>query len=118
MPTTLTPATAKLTHWLPNTAGELNLAIAYLLAFNTSLANMTGSPRVTIPCGFNHENLPFGLQLMGAIDSEYLLLAIGSLLEQEMAEELRKKAESNRFLKGFKPYEKPSPDAGVPHEDL
>ncbi|WP_448217833.1 amidase [Endozoicomonas sp. 2B-B] len=118
MPTTLTPAPARVNHWLTNTAGELNLAKAYLLAFNTSLANLTGGPRVTIPCGFNHENLPFGLQLMGAIDSEYLLLAIGSLLEQEMAEELMKKAESNTFLKGFKPHEKPSPDAHLPHKDL
>ncbi|WP_422138610.1 amidase [Endozoicomonas sp. ALC020] len=118
MPTTLTPATAKLKHWLTNTAGELNFATTYLLAFNTSLANLTGSPRITIPCGFNHEDLPFGLQLMGAFHSEYLLLALGNLLEQEMDGELRKKADSNTFLKRFKPYQKPSPDDGgsVPYK--
>ncbi|WP_448217831.1 amidase [Endozoicomonas sp. 2B-B] len=118
MPTTLTPATAKLKHWLTNTAGELNFATTYLLAFNASLANLTGSPRITIPCGFNHEDLPFGLQLMGAFHSEYLLLAIGNLLEQEMDGELRKKADSNTFLKRFKPYQKLSPDDGgsVPYK--
>lgn len=116
MPTTLTPATAKLNYWLQNTAGELNLSNAYLLAFNTSLANLTGGPRVTIPCGFNHEGLPFGLQVMGAKDSEYLLLALGSLLEQEMGRELMEKADSNTFVKRFKPHEKPSPDADVRSE--
>ncbi|WP_252179092.1 amidase [Endozoicomonas sp. 4G] len=97
MPTTLIPAPEKLAYLLNNTAGELNLAKAYLLSFNTSLANLTGGPRVTIPCGFNHEDLPFGLQLMGAVDSEYLLLALGSLLEEEMHEELSKKADQHAF---------------------
>ena len=90
MPTTLTSAPAKVNNWLPQYVGrgELNLSKAYLLAFNTAVANLTKNPRITIPCGFDSDNLPIGLQLMGADHSEYLLMALGHLLEQEMAEEL------------------------------
>ncbi|AMO57413.1 hypothetical protein GZ77_15475 [Endozoicomonas montiporae] len=105
MPTTLTTAPKKVSTWFTNTSGELNLSNAYLLAFNTSLANLTGGPRVTIPCGFDHENLPFGLQVIGSDHSEYLLLALGGELEQEMGAELKEKADINTFVKRFKPGE-------------
>ncbi len=90
MPTTLTSAPEKAKNWLPQyrEVGELNLSKAYLLSFNTALANLTGGPRITIPCGFDSDNLPVGLQLMGAEDSEYLLILLGDMLAQEMADEI------------------------------
>ena len=105
MPTTLTSAPAKASNWLPQYVdrGELNLSKAYLLAFNTAVANLTENPRITIPCGFDSDNLPIGLQLMGADHSEYLLMALGHLLEQEMAEELNNASAMQAHHATFEP---------------
>ncbi|MDP0561520.1 MAG: amidase [Candidatus Endonucleobacter sp. (ex Gigantidas childressi)] len=91
MPTTLTSAPEKANNWLPQTeeTGELNLSKAYLLAFHTAPANLTGGPRITIQCGFDDDNLPIGLQLMGANNSEFLLMLLGNIVEEEMAIDLK-----------------------------
>ncbi|MDP0588082.1 MAG: amidase [Candidatus Endonucleobacter bathymodioli] len=91
MPTTLTSAPKKAHNWLPQLeeTGELNLSKAYLLAFHTALANLTGGPRITVQCGFDDDNLPIGLQLMGANNSEYLLMLLGNIHEEEMAADLK-----------------------------
>ena len=85
MPTVLITATKAKRTWvqaLDN--GELNLAKTYLMTAHTGLANLTGQPRVNIQCGFDKNNLPIGLQLMGDNDSEYLLMILGAMVEQRI----------------------------------
>ncbi|MCU1467207.1 MAG: nylA [Actinomycetia bacterium] len=48
----------------------------------TPLANMTGEPAISLPMHWNAENLPIGVQLMGAYGREDLLLRVAAQLEQ------------------------------------
>ncbi|RIV21055.1 amidase [Alicyclobacillaceae bacterium I2511] len=52
------------------------------LTRNTHPWNLTGLPALTIPCGFTHDGLPVGLQIIGPKFSEPKLLSIGKLFEQ------------------------------------
>ena len=45
-------------------------------------ANLAGVPAVSVPCGFTDEGLPVGLQLLGAVGDEHLLLQIGRMFER------------------------------------
>jgi aspartyl-tRNA(Asn)/glutamyl-tRNA(Gln) amidotransferase subunit A len=45
-------------------------------------ANFTGFPAMAIPCGFTHEGLPVGFQLIGPRWSEARLLAMGLAYEE------------------------------------
>ena len=44
-------------------------------------ANLAGVPAITVPCGFTPEGLPVGLQLIGAVTDEHLLLQIAAAFE-------------------------------------
>jgi aspartyl-tRNA(Asn)/glutamyl-tRNA(Gln) amidotransferase subunit A len=44
-------------------------------------ANLAGLPAISVPCGFTPEGLPIGLQLIGPVTDEYLLLQIAKLFE-------------------------------------
>ena len=46
----------------------------YLSDIYTIPVNLAGIPAISIPCGFNHENLPIGLQIMGKHFDEGMLL--------------------------------------------
>jgi amidase len=48
----------------------------------TPLANMTGEPAISLPLHWNAENLPIGVQLMGAYGREDLLIRVAAQLEQ------------------------------------
>ena len=48
----------------------------------TPLANMTGEPAISLPLHWNADNLPIGVQLMGAYGREDLLLRVAAQLEQ------------------------------------
>jgi amidase len=48
----------------------------------TPLANMTGEPAISLPMHWNADNLPIGVQLMGAYGREDLLLRVAAQLEQ------------------------------------
>lgn len=54
---------------------------ALLLRHNRP-ANLAGVPAISVPCGFISDSLPVGLQLIGPVASEPLLLAIACALEQ------------------------------------
>jgi len=53
-----------------------------LLLRATRPANLAGVPAITIPCGFTHDGLPSGLQLIGAVTDEHLLLQIAAACER------------------------------------
>lgn len=43
--------------------------------------SLTGSPVVTIPCGLDHKNMPFGIQIVGPRHSDQQLLSFARALE-------------------------------------
>jgi amidase len=47
----------------------------------TPLANMAGSPAISLPLWWNDDGLPIGTQLMAAYGREDLLLRVASQLE-------------------------------------
>jgi len=49
----------------------------YLSDIYTISANLAGVPAVSIPCGFNKENLPIGFQLIGKAFDEMTLINLG-----------------------------------------
>ncbi|HEV1994782.1 MAG TPA: amidase [Candidatus Acidoferrum sp.] len=52
-----------------------------LLLRNNRPANLAGVPAVSVPCGFTPSRLPIGLQLMGGVSSEPVLLRIAKIFE-------------------------------------
>jgi aspartyl-tRNA(Asn)/glutamyl-tRNA(Gln) amidotransferase subunit A len=61
---------------------------ALLLRLNRP-ANLAGIPAISIPCGFTSAGLPVGLQLIGAVADEHLLLRIAHRFQQETSPQLR-----------------------------
>jgi aspartyl-tRNA(Asn)/glutamyl-tRNA(Gln) amidotransferase subunit A len=62
-------------------SGEEHPTRALLLRHNRP-ANLAGVPALSIPCGFAPTGLPVGLQLVGAVTDEQLLLRIGHTFER------------------------------------
>ena len=54
----------------------------YLNDIFTIAANLTGSPALSIPCGFDRNNLPIGLQLQGPAFAEARLLDVAHRYQQ------------------------------------
>jgi aspartyl-tRNA(Asn)/glutamyl-tRNA(Gln) amidotransferase subunit A len=54
---------------------------ALLLRLNRP-ANLAGIPAISLPCGFTPAGLPVGLQLIGAVAGEHLLLRIAHAFER------------------------------------
>jgi aspartyl-tRNA(Asn)/glutamyl-tRNA(Gln) amidotransferase subunit A len=54
----------------------------YLEDIYTVLANITGCPAISVPCGNNHEGMPFGVQLMARRFGETELLAMAATVEK------------------------------------
>jgi aspartyl-tRNA(Asn)/glutamyl-tRNA(Gln) amidotransferase subunit A len=52
-----------------------------LLLRNNRPANLGGLPALSLPCGFTSEGLPVGLQLIGSVTDEHLLLRIANAFE-------------------------------------
>jgi len=50
----------------------------------TILANLTGLPAMTLPCGFSTPGLPVGLQFMSDFFQDKKMLAAAALLEEEL----------------------------------
>ncbi|MCK4851321.1 MAG: Asp-tRNA(Asn)/Glu-tRNA(Gln) amidotransferase subunit GatA, partial [Phycisphaerae bacterium] len=62
----------------------------YLSDVYTVMANLTGLPAISIPCGFSSAGLPIGLQLTTKAFSEELLLRIARMFEQATDYHLQK----------------------------
>ena len=58
-------------------------ARALLLRLNRP-ANLAGIPAISIPCGFTSSGLPVGLQLIGTVTDEPLLLRIAQMAQAIM----------------------------------
>ena len=54
----------------------------YLSDLMTIPVNLAGLPSMSIPCGFDGQNLPIGLQLIGNVLREDLLFRVGYAYEQ------------------------------------
>lgn len=55
----------------------------YLSDIYTIAVNLAGIPAISIPCGFNRENLPIGLQILSPTFTEDKLLRIARMLESK-----------------------------------
>ncbi|MBW4656203.1 MAG: Asp-tRNA(Asn)/Glu-tRNA(Gln) amidotransferase subunit GatA [Kaiparowitsia implicata GSE-PSE-MK54-09C] len=54
----------------------------YLLDLMTIPVNLAGLPAISLPCGFDAQGLPIGLQLIGNVLREDLLLSVAHAYEQ------------------------------------
>jgi aspartyl-tRNA(Asn)/glutamyl-tRNA(Gln) amidotransferase subunit A len=55
----------------------------YLADIYTIAVNLAGVPGISIPCGFDENNLPIGLQIISAPFTEDKLLRIGRMYEKQ-----------------------------------
>jgi aspartyl-tRNA(Asn)/glutamyl-tRNA(Gln) amidotransferase subunit A len=62
-------------------SGEKHPTRALLLRLNRP-ANLAGVPAISVPCGFTNEGIPVGLQLMGAVGDESILLQAAAAFEK------------------------------------
>jgi aspartyl-tRNA(Asn)/glutamyl-tRNA(Gln) amidotransferase subunit A len=60
-----------------------------LLLRNNRPANLSGVPAISIPCSFTAAGLPVGLQLIGPVTDEHLLLRMAHVFEQVCPQKLR-----------------------------
>jgi aspartyl-tRNA(Asn)/glutamyl-tRNA(Gln) amidotransferase subunit A len=54
----------------------------YLNDIFTIAANLTGAPAMSIPCGFDRNGLPIGLQLQGPAFTEAKLIDVAHRFQQ------------------------------------
>ncbi|OGI02329.1 MAG: aspartyl/glutamyl-tRNA amidotransferase subunit A [Candidatus Melainabacteria bacterium GWF2_37_15] len=54
----------------------------YLMDICTLMANLSGLPGISLPCGFDTKGLPVGMQLLGPVLSEELMLKAAYNFEQ------------------------------------
>jgi len=62
----------------------------YLSDIHTIPVNLAGIPAISIPCGFNREGLPIGVQVMGKHFDEGMLLRVAYTFEQNTEFHLKK----------------------------
>lgn len=55
----------------------------YLSDIYTIAANLAGVPAISVPCGFDNDNLPIGLQILAPAFAEDKLLRIARMYEKE-----------------------------------
>jgi aspartyl-tRNA(Asn)/glutamyl-tRNA(Gln) amidotransferase subunit A len=79
VPTTPIPA-AMIGEETTPVGGATHPTRSLLLRFNRP-ANLAGLPAISVPCGFTPQGLPVGLQLIGAVTNEHLLLQIAKAFE-------------------------------------
>ena len=62
-----------------NTADPIQMYLADVLTIS---ANLAGVPGLSVPCGFDSDNLPIGLQIIGKAFDEATVLRVGHAYEQ------------------------------------
>ena len=63
-------------------AGEVSIGTTAALTQYTRPYNITGSPAISVPCGFSQDGLPIGLQLAGRAFDETTVLRAAHAYEQ------------------------------------
>jgi aspartyl-tRNA(Asn)/glutamyl-tRNA(Gln) amidotransferase subunit A len=84
-----TPIAAPLINEETTRVNEKDHSTRALLLRNNRPANLAGFPAISIPCGFTPAGLPVGLQLIGAVTDEHLLLRIADVFERAYPQTLR-----------------------------
>jgi Asp-tRNA(Asn)/Glu-tRNA(Gln) amidotransferase A subunit family amidase len=77
----VTPTTAITAPRIPSSADALDPDLIERLVGFTVPANLTGLPAVQVPCGYDEDGLPVGLQVIGAHGDDALLLAVAHRVE-------------------------------------
>src|SRR5260221_4392848 len=77
-----TPIAAPLIGEESTPIGKTNHATRALLLRLNRPGNLAGIPAISVPCGFTSAGLPVGLQLIGAVTDELLLLRIAHRFEE------------------------------------
>jgi aspartyl-tRNA(Asn)/glutamyl-tRNA(Gln) amidotransferase subunit A len=77
-----TPIAAPLIGEESTPIGKANHPTRALLLRLNRPGNLAGIPAISVPCGFTSAGLPVGLQLIGAVTDELLLLRIAHRLEE------------------------------------
>ncbi len=79
----LTPTTAKTAFGIgEKTSNPLEM---YLTDIYTVPVNIAGIPGISIPCGFDNDGMPIGMQLLGPVLSEEKILQAAYAFERETA---------------------------------
>jgi aspartyl-tRNA(Asn)/glutamyl-tRNA(Gln) amidotransferase subunit A len=84
-----TPIIAPLINEETTRINEKDYSTRALLLRNNRPANLAGVPAISFPCGFTPAGLPVGLQLIGAVTDEHLLLRIARKFERAHPQTLR-----------------------------
>ena len=71
----------------PDTACDVGSKVSdplsmYLMDIGTITANLAGIPGISIPCGFDADNMPVGMQLLAQTLNEKTLLNIANVFQQ------------------------------------
>ena len=81
----LTPATATtafaIGEYPPTVGGKVVAHPRFGFTPFTYLFNLSGNPAATVPCGFDSEGMPVGLQLVGDLEDEMTVLAASAAFE-------------------------------------
>jgi aspartyl-tRNA(Asn)/glutamyl-tRNA(Gln) amidotransferase subunit A len=84
-----TPITAPLIDQEAIRIGDKDHSTRALLLRTNRPANLAGVPAISVPCGFIPAGLPVGLQLIGAVAHEHLLLQIAQAFERAQPDQRR-----------------------------
>jgi aspartyl-tRNA(Asn)/glutamyl-tRNA(Gln) amidotransferase subunit A len=84
-----TPITAPLIGQESIRLGEKDHSTRALMLRPNRPANLAGVPAISIPCGFTPSGLPVGLELIGAVTDEHVLLQIAAVFERAHADRRR-----------------------------
>jgi Asp-tRNA(Asn)/Glu-tRNA(Gln) amidotransferase A subunit family amidase len=82
-----TPTTAITAPKIPEASlpiGESNLMVVDALMRFIRLANLSGAPAISVPCGVDAQRMPVGFHLMGRPYEEVLLLQLAKLVEAKL----------------------------------
>jgi Asp-tRNA(Asn)/Glu-tRNA(Gln) amidotransferase A subunit family amidase len=96
----LTPSTAITAPPIPPRAlwrGEVNATLTSDATRFMQLANLTGLPGVTVPAGYDDNDLPIGLHLMAKWYDESLLLRMAKVAEEVLGSGRRKPRQDRWF---------------------
>jgi aspartyl-tRNA(Asn)/glutamyl-tRNA(Gln) amidotransferase subunit A len=61
----------------------VNPLTMYVTDLYTIPANLAGLPGLSVPCGFDPQGMPIGLQILGPAFSEDRLLKIGNMFQSQ-----------------------------------